>query len=89
MEQLRHEVRQFSQKHGLGSAWTEEGWLPFVQLLVRILANQPIVKPTGDIELFSFLPAADGCVGCLVKFAASMEGHDGKLYDHYVYYNAY
>lgn len=89
MEQLRDEVRQFSGKHGLGPAWAEEGWIPFVQLMVKILANQPIVKPTVDIELFSFLPAAEGCVGCLVKFAAPMEGTDGRSYDHYTYYNAY
>lgn len=89
MEQLRDEVRQFAARYGLGPSWAEAGWLPFVRLLVRILANQPVVKPTDDIELFSFIPAADDCVGCLVKFTAPMNGHDGRSYDHYTYFNAY
>lgn len=89
MAQLRVEAQQFAARHDLGSSWTDEGWLHFVQLLVKVLANQPIVKPIDDIEIFSFLPAADECVGCLVKFTNHISGHDGNQYDHYTYYNAY
>lgn len=84
MDKLKDEMNRFLKDRNINTILINNGWLSFIQLLVRVLENQPIKNPTNDIELFSFLPAADGCVRGVVKFKHPING-----YDHYTFANAY
>ena len=70
MEGLGKEVKQFLESHDLDPALADEEdkWIKFVQLLIRVLENQPINNPTKDIEYFCFEPANPGCVIGTLKF---------------------
>ena len=84
MDKLKDQITSFLGQRGLDMALVGNGWLPFVQLLVRVLENQPINNPTDDIALFSFVPAAERCVRGVVYFKEPING-----YDHYKFANAY
>ena len=84
MDKLKDALKIFLEDHGMNTVLINENWLPFIQLLVKVLENQPIKNPTDDIELFSFLPAADGWVHGVVKFKQPINGHG-----YYTFKNAY
>jgi len=84
MQQLQEEVRSFLSARSLDTTLADGGWTLFVQLLVKILEDQPIVNPTDTISSFSFVPAADRCVRCVVRFKQPING-----LDYYEYANAY
>lgn len=64
MEDLASDFEKFLEDHHLPTTLVrEEGmWLSFVQLLVRVLQDQPIVEPVQNVQRFFFEPAAEGCV---------------------------
>lgn len=84
MDKLKDEMFRFLKNRDMNTDLVGNHWLPFVQLLVRVLENQPIKNPTDEIELFSFIPAADRCVRGIIKFKRPING-----YDHYTFANAY
>lgn len=84
MDKLKAEMEKFLTDRGIDKTLIDTGWLEFVKILVKVLENQPINKPTGDIKLFSFTPAADQCVKGIIIFEQPIKG-----YDHYNFANAY
>jgi hypothetical protein len=84
MDKLKDEMGKFLADRGIDKALIDSGWLEFVKILVKVLENQPINKPTTDIKLFSFTPAADQCVKGIIIFEQPING-----YDHYNFANAY
>ncbi|MCX6741169.1 MAG: hypothetical protein NTY61_02100 [Candidatus Parcubacteria bacterium] len=84
MDKLKDEMKRFLEDHNVNTALANDGLLSFIKFLVKVLENQPIKHPTEDIELFSFLQAADGCINGIVKFKQPING-----YDHYTFANAY
>jgi len=86
MEGLGKEVKQFLESHDLDPtlADEEDKWIEFVQLLIRVLENQPINNPTKDIEYFRFEPANPGCVIGTLKFKQPIGG-----YPSYTFKNAF
>lgn len=84
MDKLKDEMQRFLEDHDMDVVLVGDGWLPFIQYLVKVLENQPIKNLKGDIVLFSFIPAADRCVRGIIKFKEPLNG-----YDHYKFANAY
>ncbi len=84
MNKLKEETTSFLGSHDLKMPLVNDGWLSFVQLLVRVLENQPMHNPTDDIVLFSFIPAAERCVRGVIHFKKPICGCD-----HYEFSNAY
>lgn len=84
MDSLKSEMKIFLKKFKINNVIIEEGWINFVQNLVKILENQPIKNPNNNISLFSFLPAAEGCVYGTIKFIQPINGNN-----HYNFGNAY
>ena len=76
MEKLHDEMEHFLKDHGINLKIVEGDWLAFVRNLVKVLENQPIIKPTDDITSFIFLPAAEGCVRVRVSFKDKVDGYD-------------
>jgi hypothetical protein len=79
---LARELEQFLEAHGLPSNLTrnDETWNSFVSLLVKVLENQPIIKPCDGIAKMYFVPAAENCVILRIDFTDPIKG-----YDHYRY----
>lgn len=86
MKALGKEVKKFLESHNLDStlADKEDKWIKFVQLLIKVLENQPINNPTEKIEYFCFRPANPGCVIGTLKFNQPV---DNKL--SYTFKNAF
>ena len=84
MDKLKEEMEKFLTDRGIDKALIDTGWLEFVKVLVKVLENQPINKPTDNIKLFSFIPAADQCVKGIIIFEQPIKG-----YNHYNFANAY
>lgn len=84
MDKLKEQMASFLEQRGLNMALVGDGWLSFVQLLVKVLENQPINDPTDDIASFSFVPAAERCVAGVIYFKKPING-----YRHYKFANAY
>jgi len=69
MEDLQAEMIKFLQEYEMPTLLTDKGnWLEFVNLLGKILADQPIKSPCKSIKQFAFLPAADGCIRGRIDF---------------------
>ena len=84
MDKLKEEMEKFLTDRDIDKTLIENGWLEFVKILVKVLENQPINKPTDDIKLFSFTPAADQCVKVVILFEQPI-----KSCDHYNFATAY
>lgn len=84
MEALRAEMRRFLEEHDINLNLVNNGWMSFVQVLVKVLENQEMLNPTDDIVSFTFLPANAGCV--VVKAVLK---HQINGYDYYKFGNAY
>lgn len=84
MDKLKGEMEKFLTDRDIDRTLIDTGWPEFVKILVKVLENQPINKPTSDIKLFSFIPAAEQCVKGIVVFEQPING-----YDHYNFANAY
>jgi len=84
MDKLKDQITRFLKDRGLSSSLVNDGWISFIGVLVRVLENQPINDPTEDIAVFSFIPAAEGCVAGVMYFKEPING-----YDHYKFANAY
>src|SRR5689334_16012564 len=46
---LRTELASFVAHFGLPSGIADQGWINFVECLIRVLEDQPILQPTNDI----------------------------------------
>ena len=84
MDKLKDQMIKFLRQRGLNTELVNGGWLPFVQLLVGVLENQPINNPTDDVVHFSFTPANERCVSGVIYFKKAIKG-----YDHFTFANAY
>ncbi len=86
MEDLQDELRLFLAEYGLPVLLVvvKENWISFVTLLVKVLEDQPIIKPCKEISSFAFTPANPGCVSGIIKFTTKIGG-----YDDYIFGNAY
>jgi hypothetical protein len=84
MNNLKEQMVHFLEERGLNSAIVNDGWISFIGILVKVLENQPINDPTDDISVFSFIPAAEGCVAGVIYFKKPING-----YNHYKFANAY
>jgi hypothetical protein len=73
---LASELQAFLIKHGIPRNLTQdaESWDSFVSFLVRVLENQPIIKPCDQIAKMYFVPAAKNCVILRVDFVQPIEG---------------
>lgn len=74
MENLQNELKTFFSERRLQTTLGDEGWLEFIALLVKVLENQPILKPIAEVEYFSFIPAADRCVAGVIEFRERIKG---------------
>ena len=86
MTALRRDVSQFLQHNPLdGSlAGHDDNWGAFVQLLAAVLADQPIEKPSKNVEAIRFEPADSRCTVMTLSFEQPIDGHD-----HYSFKNPY
>ena|SRR2546426_1138790 len=85
MKDLQSEMQSFLSDRGISSALVQgDQWVHFVELLVKVLENQPILNPTDTVESFAFLPVAEGSVRGLIKFAHPINGWPA-----YQFLNAY
>lgn len=85
MNNLQNEMESFLRDRNLDTKFIEDdNWIQFIQLLVKILENQPINNPTKELRTFSFIPAADRCV----QYRAIFKNPIGK-YAYYDFGNAY
>ena|SRR5579862_1072270 len=80
------ELALFLTDHGIDHplASDEDRWVEFVSLMVKVLENQPILKPTADVTEFRFEPTNVRCVLGVMEFAAPVKGKH-----FYRYGNAY
>jgi hypothetical protein len=88
---LRTEMNAFLESIWIQSHLTSEddAWIAYVKLMASILADQPIIKPTADVTLFTFEPAEEDCVAGRIEFAEPVDGADKVKYLHYSFANAY
>jgi len=89
-EDVQVETQSFLAEYGFSTLLTdtEENWIGFISLLVSVLADQPIISPTDDIQEFCFLPASPRCVSGIVIFTNSMVFKNGtRSMDQYVFAN--
>lgn len=85
MDDLKLEMERFFKENGIGQILlSEESWIGFVQIFVKILENQPLTNPGSDIFSFSFVSAADRCVIIEVIFNQPING-----YTKFTFANAY
>lgn len=80
MPKLREEIRDFLTQHDLPLTLVDTGWISFLSLLVKVLENQPIVKPNAEIEMFCFVPANNRCVAGIIKLKTPLDGHDNYTF---------
>lgn len=75
MQELQKEMANFLENQQLSKNIIEtENWVQFASLLVKVLENQPIKKPTADISAFCFLPAAPRCVLATIDLEFPING---------------
>jgi hypothetical protein len=76
------ELEQFMLAHGLPGHLTgnTDTWNSFVSLLIKVLENQPIIKPCDGVAKMYFAPAAENCVILRIDFAEPI-----KRYAYYQY----
>lgn len=86
MEQLKSEMATFLTAQGITDVLTvnKTTWVAFVGLMVKVLENQPIVKPVPEVSELRFEPANVGCVIAIMMFAEPVNGNA-----YYRYGNAY
>lgn len=85
MEDLYKEMEQFLKKYNINTALTgKEVWLQFVQLLVKVLQNQPIKNPIDDVVSFYFASTAPNCVHGIIIFSQPING-----FNYYQFANVY
>lgn len=82
---LRSELASFLHRHGMPSGIADHGWLNFVECLIRVLEDQPILRPTNDITRMYFSPASKRSVLFTVEFAREVEGHPSITYGNVLY----
>lgn len=77
MVNLRSETASFLSQFGLPDDLTQkdEYWKRFIAVLVKVLENQPINDPSGDVQTILFEPAATGCVIGTIIFKQPVEGY--------------
>jgi hypothetical protein len=78
------ELQKFLLQHGLPASLTldRDCWLSFVNLLIKVPEDQPIIKPCDGVEKIYFVPANVNCVILRIDFSQPVEG-----YSHYQYMN--
>ncbi|MDD4989753.1 MAG: hypothetical protein PHW31_00355 [Candidatus Pacebacteria bacterium] len=75
MEDLHKEMEQFLGEYNISVALVnKDSWLQYVQLLVKVLENQPIKDPTSDVTSFYFAPTAKNCVRGIIIFSQPING---------------
>lgn len=92
MEGLAREIETFLRDNGLDNPITtqKDNWVSFVSLLVKILEDQPIKKPSQNVKEIVFEPTSVRfLVVCRIAFEQPIKGHDQKDYDHYILKNVY
>lgn len=74
---LATELEAFLVGHHLPPHLTQndETWNSFVSLLVKVLENQPIIKPCDGIAKMYFEPAAENCVILRIDFTDPIKGY--------------
>lgn len=83
MENLKQEMNRFFTDRSITTDLTDKGWLQFIGMLVKVLENQPINKPTDTIDSFSFVPAADQCVRGTLVFHEPVGGYPSYNFSNY------
>lgn len=70
MDKLRIELELFLKDYDLPNSLVsnENKWLLFIQTLIRVLADQPILNPIENIESFYFEVSSPGVVIWTIKF---------------------
>lgn len=76
LDELKQEMGVFLSDFNLpvDVTLTDEAWCDFANCLIKILEEQPIIKPTSDIESIYFEPANQNCVSFVVRFANQIDG---------------
>jgi hypothetical protein len=84
LDALRTELDRFLTDYNLPVAITSENdrWVNFADCLIKILEDQPIVKPIKEIRSIYFEPANRKCLMFVITFDQLIDG-----YDHYRYGN--
>lgn len=79
---LAAELEQFLKEKGLPDhlVTRDETWNSFVNLLVKVLENQPVIAPCDGIAKMFFEPAAEYAVILRIEFSDPIKG-----YTHYRY----
>ncbi|TAJ36858.1 MAG: hypothetical protein EPO55_20245 [Reyranella sp.] len=80
MSRLRNDLRRFLSTYGLPGSLvdSDDNWVSFVALLVKVLENQPIIDSSnklGNVSQFTFLPANARCVIGRMDFKTPVAGN--------------
>lgn len=73
MKGLREEFKSFFRCFKLSEGsrilfMKGKNWIRFVNLLTKVLADQPIMNPIKEIEYFAFEPNEGGLISCVIRF---------------------
>jgi len=75
MKNLQDELRVFLKDHNINTAIVDDGYIPFISNIVKVLESQKINNPNDSIEYFSFDPANNGCAILTIKFNVPINGY--------------
>ena len=75
MKNLQDELRVFLKNYNINTAIVDDGYIPFISNIVKVLESQKINNPNDNIEYFSFDPANDDCAILTVKFNVPINGY--------------
>ncbi len=89
-EVLKLELKNILIKYELSHKMLEgEVWLNFVRALVKLLEEQPLVKPVDEIEEISFIPANSGAAVLIIRFTEPVTDRKNTLNYYYKIGNYY
>ncbi|MBP9763008.1 hypothetical protein KBD34_05340 [Patescibacteria group bacterium] len=74
MNSLRTELRQLLQNESIDMQIVGAGWNSFLKVLVKVLEDQPIIKPIPEVKSVTFLPAASDCAIFKIDFTSPVAG---------------
>jgi len=67
----------------------DESWLNLVRVLVKLLENQPLIKPIEEVSSIVFSPAVEGAAIMYINFSEPVNDWAGTPHHYYKMVNYY